>query len=244
MRLLLPPSETKLKGGQPQSGLPTLSFPVQNPGRLDLLVSLEAWCRDEPEAAATALKLGPKSIDELSNNVFRDAPVLPAIERYTGVLYSATGVADWTADQRAWAGANVFIHSSLFGVISATGEIPAYRLSYDSKVRGIALKNFWLDQVEDAIREMAAGDWVLDCRSDGYRKLAPIPAGVESRYLEVVSVAGGKALNHFNKIHKGELVRAMVTDSPTLDTPVDFVAWANAHGFAVTESESSLILSI
>jgi cytoplasmic iron level regulating protein YaaA (DUF328/UPF0246 family) len=211
---------------------------------LDLLVSLEAWCRDEPEAAAQALKLGPKSIDELSNNVFRDATVLPAIERYTGVLYSATGVADWTADQRAWACANVFIHSSLFGVISALDEIPAYRLSYDSKVRGIALKDFWLDQVESAIREMSGGDWVLDARSDGYRKLAPIPFGVESRYLEVVSAAGGKALNHFNKIHKGELVRALVAYMPTLATPADFVEWASAHGFAVTETDSTLALAV
>ena len=244
MRLLLPPSETKLKGGRPHAGLPTLSFPVQNPGRLDLLVSLEAWCRDEPETAAKALKLGPKSIGELTNNVFRDAPVLPAIERYTGVLYSATGVTHWSAEQRAWAGENIFIHSSLFGVISATDEIPAYRLSHDSKVRGIALKDFWGTQVQSALREMGQGDWVLDCRSDGYRKLAPIPDGVESRYLEVVSAAGGKALNHFNKIHKGELVRALVADSPTINSPADFVAWANTHGFSVEVTDTSVVLAL
>lgn len=206
--------------------------------------SLESWCRRSPKAAATALKLGPKSIDELGNNVFTDAPLMSAIDRYTGVLYSATGTSEWTSSQRAWAAANVFIHSALFGIVSSTDEIPAYRLSYDSKIRQVPLTKLWKGLVSDAIREMSAGDWVLDARSDGYRKLAPIPHGVESRYLEVVSAAGGKALNHFNKIHKGELVRALVTDSPSLGTPADFVSWANAHGFSVTESESSLILAI
>jgi cytoplasmic iron level regulating protein YaaA (DUF328/UPF0246 family) len=206
--------------------------------------SLESWCRRSPKAAATALKLGPKSIDELGNNVFTDAPLMSAIDRYTGVLYSATGASEWTSSQRAWAAENVFIHSALLGIVSSADEIPAYRLSYDSKIRQVPLTKLWKGLVSDAIRELSAGDWALDARSDGYRKLAPIPHVVESRYLEVVSAAGGKALNHFNKIHKGELVRALVTDSPSLGTPADFVSWANAHGFSVTETKTSLALAI
>ena len=206
--------------------------------------SLESWCRLSPKAAATALKLGPKSIDELGNNVFTDAPLMSAIDRYTGVLYSATGASQWTSTQRAWAAQHVFIHSALLGIASSADEIPAYRLSYDSKIRQVPLTKLWKGLVSDAIRDMAAGDWILDCRSEGYRKLAPIPVGVESRYLEIVSAQGGKALNHFNKIHKGELVRALVADMPTLATPADFVKWASTHGFSVTETESTLVLAI
>lgn len=244
MRLLLPPSETKLKGGQPHKGLPTLSFAGQNAGRLDLLVALEAWSRDSPADAAKALKLGPKSIDELANNVFVDAPVMPAIERYTGVLYSATGVADWTPEQRAWAAQHVFIHSSLFGIVSSTDKIPAYRLSHDSKVRGVPLKDYWLGQVISAIRELAAGDWILDCRSEGYRNLAPIPADVPSLYLDVVSANGGKALNHFNKIHKGELVRKLVESVPDIPTPDAFADWGARNGLAISVRGNLAIFAI
>lgn len=244
MRLLLPPSETKLKGGQPHTGLPTLSFPVQNPGRLDLLVALEAWCGDSPAEAAKALKLGPKSIEELANNVFVDAPLMPAIDRYTGVLYSATGVADWSAEQRAWAADHVFIHSSLFGIVSSADEIPAYRLSHDSRVRGIPLKDYWLGQVTEAIREMSAGDWILDCRSEGYRTLAPVPADVPSLYLDVVSASGGKALNHFNKIHKGELVRKFVESAPDISSPDALAGWGARAGLIVTVSADRATLAI
>jgi cytoplasmic iron level regulating protein YaaA (DUF328/UPF0246 family) len=209
---------------------------------IDILTSVASGLVDK--AAAKALKLGPKSTDELANNVFRDAELMPAIERYTGVLYSATGAADWTPNQRDWAATHVFIHSALFGIVSSADPIPAYRLSYDTKVGGRALKDFWGEHVQDALREMAAGDWILDCRSAGYRALSPIPSEVPSAYLDVVSANGGKSLNHFNKVHKGELVAALVADSPDVASPDDFVNWAGGFGMRMTVDDGTIRLVV
>lgn len=244
MRLLLPPSETKLKGGLPATGPLTLSFPRQDEVRTRLMSSLEQFCRDEPVKAAQALKLGPKSVEELTNNVFERAPILPAIDRYTGVLYSATGASDWSTRDRKWAGEHVFIHSSLCGIVSATDEIPNYRLSYDSKVAGVPLRDYWGGSVSAAIADMADGDWILDCRSEGYRALAPIPQGVESRYLEVVTRDGGRALNHFNKIHKGDLVRRLVESKPDIPSVDSFADWALSAGMQVSVSTTAATLAV
>jgi len=244
VRILLPPSETKLKGGTPHSGRFTLSFPVQDPSRYDILAPLEGLSRDEPAEAARILKLGPKSLDELANNRFTDAPVMPAIDRYTGVLYSATGVDTWKPKQRDWAATHVYIHSALFGIISSADPIPAYRLSHDTRLLGRPLRDFWLDSLGRAITEMAVGDWVLDARSSGYRDLAPIPPGTQSLYLDVVSANGGKALNHFNKVHKGELVAALAADMPDLPTPQSFVDWAKVAGVSVELRASTVRLVV
>jgi cytoplasmic iron level regulating protein YaaA (DUF328/UPF0246 family) len=217
---------------------------VQDAVREQLMSALESFCLDDPAGAAKTLKLGPKSIEELANNVFDGSPVMPAIDRYTGVLYSATGVGDWTPVERDWAATNIFIHSSLLGIISSADSISNYRLSYDSKVLGRSLRDYWGDAASNAIRDMAAGDWVLDCRSEGYRALAPVPLEVESRYLEVVSVNGGKALNQFNKIHKGELVRELVHSQPTLPTPESLIDWAGRAGFAVTGGTQVITLAV
>lgn len=207
---------------------------------MDLIIPLEALSRDSPDEAARVLKLGPKSVGELANNVFRDAPVMPAIDRYTGVLYSAIDASNWTAEQRDWAKAHVFIHSALFGIISSGDEIPAYRLSHDTRLGGLPLGQYWAGQPTVALSELAAGDWVLDARSEGYRELAPIPDTVTSRYLDVVSADGGKALNHFNKIHKGRLVAELVASMPDLPTPESFVQWAATRGLN-TELKGSAI---
>ncbi len=234
MRILLPPSETKKKGGEPHLGPFTLSFPVQDLARRELMIPLEKLCRDNQDEAARVLKLGPKSVGELANNVFTSAPVMPAIDRYRGVLFSATNASNWTLDQRRWAGNHVFIHSALWGIVSSMDQIPNYRLSHDTRLDGHPLASFWGNQLSMAVTDMAADDWVLDARSSGYRELAPIPDNIPSYYLEVVSKNGGKALNHFNKIHKGELVAALVADSPALDIAHDFVDWAGQHGLSVT----------
>ena len=244
MRILLPPSETKLKGGAPHSGRFALSFPVQDPSRYDILVPLEGLSRDDPAEAARILKLGPKSLDELANNRFTDAPVMPAIDRYTGVLYSATGVDTWTPKQRDWAATHLYVHSALFGIISSADPIPAYRLSYDTRLLGRPLKDFWLDSLGRAITELAAGDWVLDARSSGYRDLAPIPPGTQSLYLDVVSANGGKALNHFNKVHKGELVAALADDMPDLPTPAALGEWGTTRGLGIRVSPTTVTLEI
>ena len=138
----------------------------------------------------------------------------------------------------------MFIHSALFGIISSADPIPAYRLSYDTRLSGLPLKDFWLDSLGSAITEMAAGDWVLDARSGGYRDLAPIPPDVPSYYLDVVSANGGKALNHFNKIHKGELIAALVAQSPHVETPEAFVSWANSVGIDVRDTLDSMTLLV
>jgi len=244
VRILLPPSETKRRGGIPRAGSLDLSFPVQDAVRADLQGLLETLCRDNPTEAARVLKLGPKSVGELANNVFANAPVMPAIDRYTGVLYSATDVANWTAAQRTWAGSHVFIHSALFGIVSSADEIPAYRFSHDTRLGGLALSAYWGSGLSEALTQMAAGDWVLDARSAGYRDLGSIPEGVRHWYLDVVSANGGKALNHFNKIHKGRLVATLVADSPSIHSPSEFANWSNRAGLSVRITAGAITLAI
>jgi cytoplasmic iron level regulating protein YaaA (DUF328/UPF0246 family) len=217
---------------------------VQDAARRDLLAPLEILCRDNPVEAARVLKLGPKSVAELANNVFTDVPVMPAIDRYTGVLYSATNAPQWTTEQREWASQHVFIHSALWGFISSGDEIPNYRLSHDTRLGGHTLASIWGGQLSAALSEMAAGDWVLDARSAGYRDLAPIPVDINSVYLDVVSKAGGKALNHFNKAHKGELVAALVQGMPDLPTPQALVDWGERSGLGMCWTASTVTLKI
>jgi hypothetical protein len=67
---------------------------------------------------------------------------------------------------------------------------------------------------------------------------------VTSLYLDVVSKAGRKALNHFNKVHKGELVAALVEDLPALVTPKALVDWGNNRGLQMDWESSRMLLKI
>ncbi|MCA0379871.1 MAG: peroxide stress protein YaaA [Actinobacteria bacterium] len=236
MHILLPPSETKRSGGGSVFSAESLAHGgALHATRIrvrDALVTLSG----DAEAAAKPLKLGVKNQDERLHNLELDTSgAMPAIERYTGVLYDALDAATLDEGARAWLAAHVSVQSALFGLIRADDLIPAYRLSGSSRLPALSttLKRAWSD-AHDAITWAELG-WVLDLRSKDYVALAPLPAGVGS-WLNVVQRGPDgavRALNHFNKAAKGDLVRRLAISGAEVSTPTEFVDWATAEGLEV-----------
>lgn len=237
---LLPPSETKRDGGSPDSVLDfgALSFPGLDRQRRSVTAALHRLSRD-PDATMAALKIGPRLATEVERNrLVKKSPTLRALERYTGVAYDPIGASELPPEAWAWAGEHLAIHSALFGLVGATDPIPAYRLSHDSRLPGVALKAHWSRAVARVLADAARP--VIDLRSEGYAELGPAPAG--SAFVRIVSDEGGRrrALNHFNKKTKGVLVARLLASRPRLESIEDFVGWARDDGIVVDTSGAEL----
>ncbi|MCT9002029.1 YaaA family protein [Microbacterium memoriense] len=235
MLVLLPPSETKRSGGDNSPlDLDALAFPslfAQRAAVTDALVALSA----EPDAAARVLKLSDRQRGEIADNAaLRSSPTMPAIDRYTGVLFDAVDAATLTSAGRRWLGAHVMIHSAPFGPVGALDRLPTYRLAAGASLPGVApLRRVWADAVSSALAH-AAPPFVIDLRSEAYVALGPVPAGVPSVYVRVVTEEEGaavRALNHFNKHAKGAFVRALAEGRPTVHTAAGLCRWAQARGW-------------
>jgi cytoplasmic iron level regulating protein YaaA (DUF328/UPF0246 family) len=228
--LLLPPSETKRDGGAEERALDlaALSFPELAAQRRAVIAATRRLARNLT-TMASALKLGPSQGFELiRNRTLGSSPVMPAIERYTGVLYDALDVESLDSAAREFAGATVVIHSALFGLLGADDPIPAYRLSHDSRMPGLSLKTTWREPVSRAI---AAHDGlVLDLRSEAYAELGPAPGAWFVRVVAADSTGRRRALNHFNKKGKGEFVRALLTAGIAHPDVASLLAWAADEG--------------
>lgn len=237
MLFLLPPSETKLDGGSGMSGLDlaALSFPQLGDVRREVVDRLLVLSSDR-EASMAALKLGPRlGIEVDRNRALVSSPTMPALGRYTGVLFDPVGAAGLDDAAWRWAREHVVVHSALFGLVRAGDPIPAYRLSHDSRLPGGSLKATWARAVSSVLDELVdAGEFVVDLRSEGYVALGPAPRP-GSAFVRVVSDATGRrrALNHFNKKSKGLLVRRLLLDRPELASSDDLVAWAAAQGIVL-----------
>jgi cytoplasmic iron level regulating protein YaaA (DUF328/UPF0246 family) len=242
MLVLLPPSETKLPGGH---GAPldigALALPSLRAPRERLVDGLVALSADE-EVSARVLKLSARRLHEVADNAaLRSAPTLPAVDRYTGVLFEALDATTLDPDARAWLGAHVLIHSAPFGPVGALDGIPVYRLAASMSVPGLpSLRKMWAEPVETAIRDVDP-DFVLDLRSEAYAALGPIPHGVSTAYVRIVSEGPdgvSRALNHFNKKAKGELTRALAETGAAIGSLHDLFEWAGEAGYHVRESAS------
>lgn len=222
--VLLPPSETKRAGGDGRPlDLAALSFPELTDVRTALVDALVALAADPP-AARSALELSPKQDDELARNAaLRSSPTLPAIERYTGVLYDALAVGTLPRAQRRRADARLAVGSALFGLVRATDRIPAYRLSAGSALPGLpTLRALWRPELEPVLKgaDDQADGLVVDLRSGAYAALAPVPGAVTVR-VESERPDGGRAVvSHFSKAHKGRIARILAT---TTAEPSDVV---------------------
>jgi uncharacterized protein len=218
--VLLPPSETKAPGGDgPPLDLAALSAPELTPVRTELVENLVKLADDVP-AARAALGLSPKQDDEVTRNTaLWTSPTLPALHRYTGVLYDALDVASMTRAQRARAGRRLAVGSALFGLVRADDPIPAYRLSAGSVLPGLpTLRALW----KPALSPVLAGidELVVDLRSGSYAALAPVPGAVTLEVLSERPDGSRAVVSHFNKAHKGRVARLLAT---TTAEPADVV---------------------
>lgn len=244
MRILLPPSETKRVGGERDFAEAALSFDgmLREPRRR-VREALEAVSVHEA-ASTKALKLGKKNQDERLRNLELDTSgAMPAIERYTGVLYDALDADSLGAEARAWLDAHVFVQSALFGLLRAADEIPSYRVSASSRLPelGGALAKQWAGAHSGALADAA---YVLDLRSKDYAALAPLSSlgARECDYLDVVARSEDgevRALNHFNKAAKGDLVRRLALGAPEVRSRADLLAWAAAAGLEISADDDA-----
>jgi cytoplasmic iron level regulating protein YaaA (DUF328/UPF0246 family) len=209
--VLLPPSETKHPGGDGAPlDLATLTAPELTPVRTELAEALVKLADDVP-ASRAALGLSAKQDDEIARNAaLWTSPTLPAVQRYTGVLYDALDIASLTRAQRARADSRLAVGSALFGVVRAGDAIPAYRLSAGSALPGRpTLRALWRPTLGPVLT--AVDDLVVDLRSGSYAVLAPVPGAVTVDVLSERPDGTRSVVSHFNKAHKGRLARLLAT---------------------------------
>lgn len=244
MRILLPPSETKRSGGtgKPLS-LESLALPSLSPQRESVVHALLALSQD-PVEARRVLKLSDRQLGDIAQNAaLLESPTMAAIDRYTGVLYDALDAASLGASSRRWLNHHVLIHSAPFGPISALDAIPAYRLAAGASVPGLpALRRHWAAATSEALAQESPA-FVLDLRSEAYVALGPVPDAVPSAYVRVVTERG-KALNHFNKKAKGELVRRFAQNGPLVPSAAALLKWAVDVGIELRRTTNEGVLDL
>ena len=225
MIVLLPPSETKRVGGDgPALRLESLSSPELGSLRTELVDELVELAADRP-ACRRALGLSASQDAEIDRNAeLRSAPTLPALSRYTGVLYDALDVGSLRGAAASRARARLAVGSALFGLLRADDPVPAYRLSATSKLPGRpTLAARWRPLLEPVLAKWSADELVVDLRSGSYAALGRLPDAVRVDVVAEHPDGRRSVVTHFNKAHKGRLARVLAS---TRSEPADAAAVA------------------
>jgi cytoplasmic iron level regulating protein YaaA (DUF328/UPF0246 family) len=244
--VLLPPSETKRTGGDgPALRLPDLSWPELGPLRTDLVGELVELASD-PQQCRRALGISTAQDVEIERNAaLRTAATMPALHRYTGVLYDALDVESLRGAAAGRARARLAVGSALFGLLRADDPIPAYRLSAGSKLPGQpGLPARWRPVLEPVLADLAGRGLVVDLRSGAYVGLGRLSEAVRVDVIAEQTDGRRTAVSHFNKAHKGRLARALVSAASEPDDAAGVAAIARRAGMRVECSGNQITIVV
>ncbi|MBE7186873.1 peroxide stress protein YaaA [Jatrophihabitans endophyticus] len=245
MHVLLPPSESKRPGGR---GRPIGRGPTPAAGdaladaRRTALGALQVLVAGDPSAAATALALpaGVAADALAADAAAADSPTMPALRRYTGVVYDGLGFDALTPAEQRLARRSCRIFSGLFGVLRGDEPVPDYRVPAKAVLPGLGVAGTWWRPVlTEVLRPVLRRGLVVDLRSSDYRAMWRPDRDTSDRTLavRVLSPAprGGHAVISFtSKLAKGRLAAALVRRSAAGDpvaSPHDVLAaWASCAG--------------
>lgn len=209
--LLLPPSEGKAPGG----GEPGWD-PASGRFGADLHPARRAVARALARAGGGDAKLlGVKgeALDRArtANRRLIGAPCLPAVDRFTGVVWDHFDVRGLPVAARERAMASVLVISALGGVVALDDPLPDHRLKLSVSLPPLGrVATFWRPTLSALLAEQLAGSLVIDLLP-GEHAAAWTPDPDRCTHLRVRLIGrDGQTAGHFAKAAKGRLARSLV----------------------------------
>jgi cytoplasmic iron level regulating protein YaaA (DUF328/UPF0246 family) len=188
--ILIPPSEGKASGGT----YPPLSqlneHAQQAYGRLmNFKGDVGALYGLKDKALKQALMV---------NQTLLSSPTLPAIERYSGVVYEGIDYPSLSKEAKNFFNDHVRIISAMFGLLAPLDLIPDYKL----KIEKLDLAKFW----RSIIAKQLEGYFIIDLLPQAHQKAVAYTQGLG---IEFVMSKKGKVMpaGHHGKLIKGKFVR-------------------------------------
>jgi cytoplasmic iron level regulating protein YaaA (DUF328/UPF0246 family) len=185
--------------------------------------------KGEALAAATA-----------TNRALLTAPTMPAIERYTGVLYDALDHSSLTATARRRAPKQVVIFSALWGLVMPDDPVPDYKLKIGASLPPLGrVATWWRPRLTAALDPLVDGRVVWDLLPNDHASAwAPEP-GTPARRISVKFLDEGPtgrlvAVAHWNKLLKGAVVRHVLATQ--LGDPAGLAEFEHPLGYVYRPS--------
>ncbi len=216
LAILLPPSEGKALGGV---------VPGWDPADGRFGAALGPRRRRVARALKVAkggdqklLGVGGETLEraQQANRHLVGAPVLPAWERFTGVVWDHLDVATLAPEARVRATDAVVVVSALCGLVALDDPVPDHRLKLSVSLGALGrISSFWQPALSKVLNDHLDGRFVIDLLPGEHAAAwTPDPKRYDLRRVRLVDRTGRSA-GHFAKAAKGRLARAVLeADDP------------------------------
>ena len=210
--LLLPPSEGKASAGLASEDGPlsdATSFPSLIDARREVIAALHEALELPRDELRQLFGVKTSALDAAIdvNANLADAPLLPAVERYTGVMFDALGYLSLDASTQRPFDDHALLFSGLWGLLRPTDLIPDYKLKIEATLPALGkVSTFWKPHISEMLTEMLDGQVVWDLLPGAHRRAWDGKAATRARWQVKFVERKGKKLrtvSHWSKALKG-----------------------------------------
>ena len=206
MKILIPPSEGKAKVRSQNILFKDTKF--QFAQYTQQIVDLLCLIENEDLTSVYGTTQDKAIMFHRQNQDVFNSKCVPAIERYTGVVYNHIDWASLSSKAKKYMEKHTIIFSGLFGLLTPDTLIPDYKL----KMNVLSLKSLWGPIISDYLKNE---DVIFDLLPQVHRKAyTPNKNTVQVDFL-VKNKGKTSAAGHFGKAVKGQFIRFLATNQVT-----------------------------
>ena len=249
--LLLPPSEGKAAGGKRRTNWPDSAddpranaFAALNGPRRAVMDALQAAPADPAIDPAKLFGVKDAALDAALavNAALPNGPLLPASQRYTGVMFDYLAYAEMERRVRTAFDKHAVLFSGLWGLLRPRDLIPDYKLKMDASLPGLGpLATYWRPHISAVLNPLAARKVVWDLLPGAHARAWDGKADYAARWqVKFVEEKGGKlrTVTHWSKALKGALVRYICAHRVT--DPAALCDFRHPEGYVYRPKQSDL----
>ena len=206
MKILIPPSEgkAKIKSLDILFKDTNFIFSKYTPQIVDLLCLIE----NEDLTSVYGTSQEKAIMFHRQNQDIFNSKCVPAIERYTGVVYDHIDWYSLPKKSKSYIQNHILIFSGLFGLLEPETLIPDYKL----KMNVLSLKSLWQPIISDHLKNE---DLIFDLLPQVHRKAyTPTKNTIQIDFL-VKRKGKTSAAGHFGKAVKGQFIRFLAQNQVT-----------------------------
>ena len=198
MKYLIPPSEGKSKVISQDVLFSNTNFKFEE--HVSYVVTLLQLISDEDLTGVYGTSAEKALMYHRQNQDIFNSKCVPAIERYTGVVYDHIDWSSLSKKAQEYMNQHIIIFSGLFGLLTPDTLIPDYKL----KMNVLSLKNLWKPIISESLE---GEDIIFDLLPQVHRKAyTPTKNTIQIDFL-VKKQGKTSAAGHFGKAVKGQFIR-------------------------------------
>ncbi len=219
--VLIPPSEGKVSGGEQK--------PLEHVRDEVVSVQKSILTAKHPEKLYGVKKALAFKAHEL-NKTITTTPTMPAIKRYSGVVYKAIDYDSLSAKAKSFFHVHFRILSPMFGLVKPNERIPEYKMKF-SKLK---LDAYWKPILSKKLESF----FIIDLLAKEQRKAVYYENGIRVDF-QLKQDGVKRAAGHFGKHIKGRFIRFMCEHSYT---NIDDLATFSEDGFSCVEKSDEYLM--